>query len=154
MHRGHVIGGAEHYVFVHRDKRRVLKQTKPNRWGFRFDTPLDYLARLNCLTSYAEGLKIVMEGIAVEKGVPSLITSMAYVAGKHPDSQQLAAHFKKNEWRLLPDPTGLLVYRHDETGVVYRDRGRSGLDRGGVESRGDADGFPAHADEGFVGGDF
>ena len=121
MHRGHVIGGAEHYVFVHKDKRRVWKQTKPNRWGFRFDTPLDYLARLNCLTSYAEGLRIAVEGIAVEKGVPSFITSMAYVAGKHPDSQQLAAHFKKNEWRLLPDPTGLLVYRHDETGVVYRD---------------------------------
>ena len=76
---------------------------------------------LNCLTSYAEGLRIVVEGLAVEKGVPSFITSMAYVAGKHPDSQQLAAYFKTNEWRLLPGATGLLVYRHDETGVVYRD---------------------------------
>ena len=36
----------------------------------------------------------------------------------------------------------------------FHDRGRSGLDGGGAESRGDADGFPARADDGFVGGDF
>lgn len=119
LHR--VAGGAEHEVFIPDGGSRVWKQTKRDRWGFKKDTPNDYLERLHALTSYAESLAILVEGIAVQSGIPSIVTSMAYVHGHHPKPGDLAAKLKREGWILIPDDTGLLVYRNPESGVVIRD---------------------------------
>jgi len=115
-----VAGGAEHHVFVI-DPKRVWKQTIYPRWGFIRDTPKDYLARLAALDLYAEELEILVEGIVLETGVPSLITSMAYIHGRHPQPLELHEKLLSDGWERASDDSQLLAYRHPETKVVLRD---------------------------------
>ena len=122
LQRHRVAGGAEHEVFIYKSHTRVWKQTNQGRWGFKRATPKDYLLRLSALTQYAGELDILVKGLALdEKGFPSIITSMAYVDGYHPQPLELADKLKNDGWELIGDSTGLLVYRHRTEGVILRD---------------------------------
>jgi len=114
-------GGAEHEVFVPEGSRYVWKITRPNRWGLISATAMEYLERLEVLNEVS-GTDILIEGVAVTNvGVPSLVTSMAFVPGVHPDSSELHSQLAEEGWELIPDPDQMLGYRQSESGVVMRD---------------------------------
>lgn len=118
------VGGAEHEVFVPENidgNPLVWKVTRPGRWGLIRATPVEYLERLELL-DLASGTNIMVEGIGtVQHGQPIIVTSMAYVHGRHPGAAALDKRLRSEGWQSIADPDQMLSYRHKIDGTVMRD---------------------------------
>lgn len=118
---GRAAGGAEHEVFIPKKKRsgsRVWKITRNGRWGLKRATPLEYLRRLDRFDRFS-GTKIRVEGIAVEDNTPTLVTTMDFILGVHPEN--LHERLLNEGWIVTPDPDQMLSYKHKAYGIVMRD---------------------------------
>jgi hypothetical protein len=121
LRRGRAAGGAEHEVFVPvrgRVGSRVWKITRRDRWGLRRATPLEYLRRLERFDMVSQ-TRVRVAGIAVDNGMPLLVTSMDFILGSHPPD--LHDRLLQLGWETIVDPDQMLSYHHAEDGIVMRD---------------------------------
>ncbi len=116
--------GNEHRVYLGqiRSERRVVKITHPGKFGRREHTPFQYLLRWKLLNQFAPSLDARLEDCVInEKGELSIITSMAYFAGQHPDPVTSDRFVKSLGFELLRDASSTLDYVHPGTGLILRD---------------------------------
>ena len=67
-------------------------------------------------------LDIRIHGLIVTKGEkPSIVTSMQYIEGKHPQPRQIGNHMKALGWEEFNDESQTLDYRHPGLRQIIRD---------------------------------
>lgn len=118
---GRAAGGAEHEVSIPNKARsgsRVWKVTRPDRWGLRRATPLEYLRRLDRFGQMS-ATNVRVEGIAVENGRPLLVHTMDYIFGEHPIG--LHERLVAEGWEIAADLQQMLSYQHKADGTLMRD---------------------------------
>ena len=116
--------GNEHkafYVSVG-GQRRVLKITHPGKFGRKENTPFQYLLRWQLLNDYVPTTEARIEDcIRDEQGRLSIITTMSFYQGPHPEPLETDAFIKSLGFEMLRDGSSTLDYIHGRAGLIIRD---------------------------------
>lgn len=117
-------GGQEHRVFLF-SRDHLVKVTHPGRYGFIRDTPLDYLFRLDNLARLSPELDLRILGAAKLAELPSIISIMKRIRGRHPSPQELERILEEQGWEPYIEPSAvraeMLAYRHPELNATMWD---------------------------------
>ena len=89
-------GGTEHYIFV--KGHRIYKLTKPSGWGL-MGNPGNYLKSIATFAKIAPQLDTRVEGVFMNDGIPTVLTSYKYIAGEHPKADELRDYLQSKGWR-------------------------------------------------------
>lgn len=117
--------GSEHYVIRYRDPKRghrVMKTTVDAKYGRYEYSPTIYLNSLRCLYNLVPCLDIRLHGSFVTTtNYPSIVTSMAYIRGRHPRPAEIAAYLRNEGWEDYCDKSQTFDFIHRERRQIIRD---------------------------------
>lgn len=116
-------GGHEHRVFALPSEGKVIKSTRPGKYGLERTLP-SYLARMEKQNILTKGLDIKMVGFTPDTGTgfPSLVSEMALLEGVHPKTwkEVYDALTTRYGFKSVGGP-GTHRYSHPETGLEIFD---------------------------------
>ncbi len=112
--------GSEHLVYI-KDKR-VYKRTKSGKYGQKHATPDQYMERLALMNKICPPLDNRFEDFVKNlAGQCSIISSIRFFPGPHPDGHTVDSYLKEAGFALLSDGSGTMDYINRDFRLILRD---------------------------------
>ncbi len=120
--------GSEHYVtrYLEGGSPRVMKATIPGKYGRHEYSPSVYLNSWRLFQRFVPALEVRVHGILVQPRpnqppLPSVVTSMQYIEGGHPQAAQIGKYMRLRGWAEHADRSETQDYIHTELRQIIRD---------------------------------